>query len=320
METNTRFVVREFDLATTLNCGQAFRWTKHEDGWEGVVRGHWTRLCQLGSSVVEATTAVPQSAWVWLAAYLRLDDDFEAIRGTFPDDAPMRAALAHSPGLRLLRQEPWECLASFILSSTKQIPQIRQCIGLLCERLGEPIPTGSGVSRSTIPAMRCAFPTAARLAAATESELRACNIGFRAKYLASAAQRVASRSLDLDGLSGLPLEAARAELMRCPGVGPKIADCVLLFSCGFDAAFPIDVWVERALSHLYFPAGPASRSRMSRFAASYFGPHAGYAQQYLFHYLRTGETEAPSGAQGLRQPKLRAQHRLRPRRTSITHP
>jgi N-glycosylase/DNA lyase len=212
----------------------------------------------------------------------------------------MHIAMEHCPGLRLLRQDPWECLASFILSSTKQIVQIQQCVELLCERFGEPVRSGlSAERRQSSPhqmaalgreaaTVHFAFPTAERLAAAAESELRACKIGFRAKYLHAAARMVAAGELNLTRLQALPLETAREELMRCPGVGRKIADCTLLFSCGFDAAFPIDVWVERALQQLYFPRRRVKRARLERFAATHFGPHAGLAQQYLFHYLRTG--------------------------------
>jgi N-glycosylase/DNA lyase len=322
MQTTARFPVRDYDLAATLNSGQAFRWRLIDGAWEGVIHNRWVRLRQwdtteaqgLGSSCIEATACTPQADWTWLTGYLRLDEDHAEMLATFPDDAPMRTARAHCQGLRLLRQEPWECLASFILSSTKQIVQIRQCVELLCQRYGDAIePVGRaassrvigvpcpsliadstsnagngahGVTRPTAPCFT--FPTAARLAATTETELRGCKMGFRAKYLLAAARMVANGELDLPRLSALPLADARSELMRCPGVGMKIADCVLLFSCGHDEAFPIDVWVERALQQLYFPKRRARRARLEQFAATHFGPHAGLAQQYLFHYLRTG--------------------------------
>jgi len=192
----------------------------------------------------------------------------------------MRAAVAACRGLRLLRQDPWECLASFILSSTKQIVQIRQIISLLCERYGEPLP----VLPTYAPAR--AFPSPARLARATEAELRACKMGFRAPYLLAAARTVASGQLDPARLAPLPVEAARAELMKLPGVGRKIADCVLLFAYGLQPAFPLDVWVTRALRQLYFPRRRVRVERLHRFAGAHFGPNAGYAQQYLFHYMR----------------------------------
>jgi 3-methyladenine DNA glycosylase/8-oxoguanine DNA glycosylase len=267
----------------------------------------------------------------------------------------MRAAVAHCHGLRLLRQDPWECLASFILSSTKQIVQIRQIVALLCENFGEPLSlsasnrpsatlapsdaetngvrirpigisrletlnrrnvaqpspaAGSGgvsppvtISGRDAQATRrrdadatgfmgrvkqlCSFPTPDQIAALTEAQLRACKMGFRAPNLLLAAREIADGKLNLEHLRALDYAAARAALMTLRGVGGKIADCVLLFAYGFDTAFPVDVWIERALQELYFPRRRASEKRLRHFAAHHFGPHAGYAQQYLFHYMRT---------------------------------
>ncbi len=131
------------------------------------------------------------------------------------------------------------------------------------------------------------FPTPQRIAAFTEAELRACKMGFRAPNLLAAAREIAEGRFDLERIRHLPHAEARAELMKLRGVGGKIADCVLLFAYGFDSAFPVDVWIERALQRLYFPRRRASEPRLRRFAATHFGPHAGYAQQYLFHYMRT---------------------------------
>jgi len=155
--------------------------------------------------------------------------------------------------------------------------QIRQIVALLCERFGEP----------TLGAGPACFPTPQRLAAASEAELRACKMGFRAPGLLAAACAIADGKLDLESLRQLNYTEARTELMKLRGVGGKIADCVLLFAYGFDSAFPVDVWIERALQELYFPRRRASDKRLRKFAATHFGPHAGYAQQYLFHYMRT---------------------------------
>ena len=193
----------------------------------------------------------------------------------------MRAAVAACHGLRLLRQDPWECLASFILSSTKQIAQIQQIVALLCERYGQPLAVAPGQPPSY------AFPTPGRLARVTEAELRACKMGFRAPYLLATASLIAGGQFELARLGQLPVETARAELMKLPGVGRKIADCVLLFAYGFQSAFPVDVWVLKALRRLYFPRKHVSLGSLHHFAASHFGPWAGYAQQYLFHYIRT---------------------------------
>jgi N-glycosylase/DNA lyase len=273
------FPVRDYDLATTLTSGQAFRWQQHDRRWTGVIGTRWVRL-ESGQSSITAETAEPVSDWSWLTDYLQLGRDLDAVLRTFPDDEPMRAAVVACRGLRLLSQDPWECLASFILSSTKQIAQIRQIILLLCEHYGEALAVPRGLERAR------AFPSAVRLARATEAELRACKMGFRAPFLLATARRIADRQFDLARVQSLPLEAARAELMTLPGVGPKVANCVLLFAYGFPSAFPLDVWVMKALRQLYFPRRRVPLSQLRQFASAHFGPNAGYAQQYLFHYMR----------------------------------
>lgn len=266
---------RDYDLAATLDSGQVFRWQPDGEAWTGVIENHALRLTQTGEGI-HARAAAPVADWNFLREFLQTEVSLAAVLRTFPNDAPMCAAVARCHGLRLLRQDPWECLASFILSSTKQIVQIRQIIRLLCERFGADI-CGAGFT----------FPTPQRLAACTEAELRDCKMGFRAPSLLAAARAIAERKFDLEKIHALDHAAARAELMKLRGVGAKIADCVLLFAYGFDAAFPVDVWVERALQQLYFPRRRASQKRLLKFAATHFGPRAGYAQQYLFHYMRT---------------------------------
>ncbi len=311
--------VREYDLAATLDSGQTFRWQPRGDSWVGIIGQRWVRLTQSRDGIRAETTG-PVAGWQWLRDYLQTGVDLTAVLKTFPDDAPLRDAVAACRGLRVLRQDPWECLASFILSSTKQIVQIRQIVALLCERFGEPIaqpaitwerrrlaglqhhdesvrsPAGRRRSQDTIISLGgareenglCfAFPPPQRIAAATEAELRSCKMGFRAPHLLAAARWIADGKFDLERLRHLPLAEARGELMKLRGVGGKIADCVLLFAYGFDGAFPVDVWVERALRKLYFPRHRVSDKRLRHFAATHFGPHAGYAQQYLFHYMRT---------------------------------
>jgi N-glycosylase/DNA lyase len=282
--TSRTFAVCNYDLASTLNSGQAFRWRQAGEAWTGVIDSHWVNL-SADSCSITARTAEPVEDWQWLAEYLQLELDFEQVVQSFPDDEPMQAAVAACRGLRLLRQDPWECLASFILSSTKQIVQIRQIVAALCDCFGQPIVTLPGE-----PAMR-SFPSAARLATVSESELRACKMGFRAPNLRATAQLIATGQFNLVGLRELPVEAARARLLELPGVGRKIADCVLLFAYGFQSAFPVDVWVMKALRQLYFPHRRVKLDRLHRFAATHFGANAGYAQQYLFHYMRTKQNE-----------------------------
>ena len=294
--------VRDYDLAATLDSGQVFRWQRAGDVWNGVLGKQFLQLTPMRDGI-HARAVAPVKDWKFLREFLQTDVDLAAILKTFPDDEPIRRAVAACRGLRLLRQDPWECLASFILSSTKQIVQIRQIVALLCERFGEevgravpcPPPIANngirvcpdGAQKTARPTTAFAFPSPQQIAACTEAELRDCKMGFRAPSLLNAARRIAGGQLDLEKIRALDYAAARAELMTLRGVGGKIADCVLLFAYGFDTAFPVDVWIERALQELYFPRRRASEPRLRRFAATHFGPHAGYAQQYLFHYMRT---------------------------------
>ena len=277
-----RFPVRDYDLPATLSCGQAFRWEPLAGTWRAVIHGRWVELQQSGGFIA-ARTALPQVDWRWLENYLQLDVDLAVVVGSFPDDGPMRNAVTACRGLRLLRQEPWECLASFILSSTKQIVQIRQIIATLCARHGDPAAVPPGETQAF------KFPTPAQIAALTEAELRDCKMGFRAKYLLESSRRVARDGFELSTLGSLPLAEARARLLQLPGVGPKIADNVLLFAFGFPTAFPVDVWVMKALRRFYFRNRRMKLARLRCFSETHFGPNAGYAQQYLFHSLRLSE-------------------------------
>ncbi len=274
------FPVRNYNLATTLSSGQVFRWKFSNGAWEGIVNNRWMRVMQHGEEI-SATTSDSVSDWNWLQDFLQVNLDLDDVISTFPDDEPMRQSLAACRGLRLLKQNPWECLASFILSSTKQIVQIQQIVAQLCQTFGEPV----RVPKNHEPVF--SFPSPEKIAACTEAELRACKMGFRAPYLLGSAQKVWSGEINLENIYQLPLESARAELIKFPGVGRKIADCVLLFAYGFPQAFPVDVWVLKALRQLYFPKRSVKIKRLMKFSETHFGPFSGYAQQYLFHYMRT---------------------------------
>lgn len=272
------FPVRDYSIAETLGSGQAFRWRPVEGGWEGVVGNQWVRLEQHPEGITTATTG---PAWKWLEEYLQLRVDLATVLQTFPQDEHLARAAEACRGLRLLRQPPWECLASFILSSTKQIVQIQQIVEALCRRFGDSLAIPEGHA----PAW--GFPPPERIAAASEAELRECKMGFRAPYLKGTAEAVAERRINVEALARLSAAEAREALLELPGVGRKIADCVLLFAYGFQDAFPVDVWVLKALRQLYFPKRRPAPKKLLRFTETYFGPYSGYAQQYLFHYMRT---------------------------------
>jgi N-glycosylase/DNA lyase len=258
----------DFDLAATLECGQAFRWQRGPDGWfSGVVGQRVLRIRQIDSFLEGDVDP----------HYFALDIALRDVVATFPvDDELLRAAVQKHWGLRVLRQEPWETLASFIASSTKQIVQIRQIVAELSCRFGEPLDNGYH-----------AFPLVADIARLSHKELWDCKLGFRAKNLLAAARMIDGGKVDLHPLPAMEYERALEELMKLPGVGEKIANCVLLFSCGFEQAFPVDVWIERALRRLYFPHRKVTARQLCDFARGHFGPYAGWAQQYLFFNERT---------------------------------
>ncbi|RME92097.1 MAG: hypothetical protein D6766_10665, partial [Verrucomicrobia bacterium] len=270
-----RWRVAEYSLELTLDCGQAFGWTPVAGGWEAVIMGRWVRLERRGAWL-EARLAEPVAGWDWLESYLRLGDDLAAVRRALPaEDRALQTALASCRGLHLLRQEPWECLAAFILSANKQIGQIRRMVATLSQRFGEPV---AGPLREREGGWR-AFPSPERLAARSEAELRACGLGFRAPRLLAVARAVAEGRFDPWRLPELSLGEARERLLALPGVGPKVADCVLLFAGGFDEVFPLDVWTLRVLREAYFGGKRVPLRRLAAFAAGHFGAHAGYAQQ-----------------------------------------
>jgi N-glycosylase/DNA lyase len=280
------------DLDATLRSGQAFCWQRIDEEWRGWIGDVPCRIVAERESYLVHGPGLEAAA---VERYFGLDLDLEAIVASFPDDPWLKQAIAHAPGLRLLAQEPWETLASFICSAVKQIPQIEEINRALRREFGT----------ESAPGLH-AFPSPAALAAAGEMALRRCKLGFRARGLHETARQVAAGEIDLAALHALSTNAAREELVRLRGVGPKIADCVLLFAYRRGDAFPIDVWVERVLRQLYFRGRRVTAERLRRFPAAHFGLHSGYAQQYLFHWVRTArppEAFPPKTGTKKREPK-----------------
>ena len=272
-----------FDLASTLGSGQVFHWTDHGGVWWGDLGGTAIWLRQAGNRVI-CTPGQEER----VGHFLALDHDMEAIGGSLARrGAALRRAVAFAPGLRILRQPKWECLASFITSPLKQIAHIRAISLTLRETYGKRTgvgPDGKGIF---------SYPEAAALARAGEAALRRCALGYRAKGLAATAALVADGTADLEGWAGLPTPELRGKLMGLPGVGPKIADCVSLFAYARLEAFPVDVWVSRAVRDGYFKGAEMSEREIIAFAAKRFGAYAGYAQQYLFHHARLHGSPTP---------------------------
>jgi N-glycosylase/DNA lyase len=264
----------DFDLALTLDSGQTFHWNSLGAGFVGTIGARAVYIEQR-SKALEIRGA-PAAV---VARYFALDHPLAEICASFPTDAAMQNAAEFCRGLRIIRQPRWECLASFITSSMKQVAHIRQMSSALRQRFGSQLSIrGSHVYT---------FPDAATLAGASEEELRACGLGYRAKNLLATAQQVASGAADLVAWERLPDDELRMRLCTLPGVGPKVANCVMLFAYERLRAFPIDVWIERVLRQQYFPRRRKLTSGQLRdFAAQHFGEHGGYAQQYLFHHAR----------------------------------
>ncbi len=274
----TEIAAPDFDLALTLDSGQTFHWKSSGSGFVGTIGERAVFVEQVGEVLKAGGTPARGLAEV-VARYFALDHPLPEICASLPDDPPMQTALGYCRGLRIMRQPRWECLATFITSSMKQVAHIRQMSAAIRERFGR---------RLKVPGRSVySFPVADRLAGLTESELRECGLGYRAKNLLLTAQRVASGEADLEAWSALPDDELRAQLCGLPGVGTKVANCTMLFAYERLRAFPIDVWVERVLREKYFPRRRKFRpGELQKFSTRHFGPHGGYAQQYLFHHAR----------------------------------
>src|SRR5438034_4529026 len=275
----------DFDLEKTLNSGQVFHWEKIDNGFLGAI-GDVPACVQQEDHILKVhfgetrkptreTRPLPRL----VTHYFALDHPLAEICASFPDDALMNAARDFCRGLRIIRQPKWECLATFICSSMKQVAHIRQISAALRNRFGDQREIGGCVLHT--------FPSAQQIARASEKQLRECALGYRARNLRATAQVVSSGQCNLEAWSALPDAELREHLCSLPGVGAKIANCVMLFAYDRLRAFPIDVWIERVLRQHYFARRKKMTARQLRaFCETYFGEHAGYAQQYLFHHAR----------------------------------
>ncbi len=275
-----------FDLDLTLECGQVFRWQRTGNQWNGIVAENVVMISQDGEILTYDGMNEAD-----LVRYFNLDlnvqEIISKIRASIAvysgdteshNDLQFEAAAATGSGLRIIRQEPWECLISFICSQNSNIPTITKRISLICERYGRPLGK-----------KRFGFPSPADLAEREEMELRTCSTGYRASYLSGTAQYIIRNPDILSHIANCSIEDAKRELMKFPGVGPKVADCVLLFAYNRYEVVPVDVWIRTIITSLY----PEVRNRrcnrkecsyndIANFCREYFGSFAGYAQQYFF--------------------------------------
>ena len=256
-----------FDVALSLDCGQAFRWNKNDDGiWHGVINGCAIDIEQKKDAIIFYNTTKNQYD-DFLENYFDLKRDYKKITDLFSDDVHLNQAVREFYGIRVLNQEPWETLCSFIISQNNNIPRIKGIISRLCENFGEQISEND-----------FSFPSSDIIAKKSVEDLSVLRAGFRAKYIIDAAKKVTSGEVDLENIKNMSLEDGRKELMKISGVGPKVAECVLLYSCLKTQAFPIDVWVKRVVGELYPDGLPVC-----------MGEYKGIAQQYLFHWRRNSE-------------------------------
>jgi len=256
-------------LDLTLRSGQVFHWDRQADGsWTGLIGETPVRVFEKNGAL-----QVAKEAAALTKNYFSLDHPLEEIYAQFPTDPMSVEALDLCRGLRILRQPRWECLATFITSSMKQVAHIRSMSLALRKSFGRPTEFGH------------TYPVPESLAASSEQELRACGLGYRAKNLLATAGIVARGEADLDALAGLETPALREALVRLPGVGVKVANCVLLFAYERLDAVPIDVWIHRVLIAMRRGRG-GTPAQLARYARKNLGPYAGYVQQYLFHRAR----------------------------------
>ena len=249
--------VKDFDLAATLTCGQCFRWAFVDGAWQGVANGRFVRIKQEEKTLIFEDAPLEQVEKIWLP-YFDLHRDYGAICDTLSQQHKPLADIIkkHNNGIRILQQEPWEALCSFIVSQNNNIPRITKCIDRLCTEFG-----AAG-----------AFPTPQTLAGA---DLSQCGLGYRAGYINDAAKKICDNLLNLEELRTIPLPQAREKLLQIKGVGPKVAECALLFGLHRLDAFPQDVWIIRGMAK-YFPGQ----------THEIFGEYAGVAQQYLYVLTR----------------------------------
>lgn len=256
--------VSDLDLAQTLDCGQSFRWEQEENGdFRGVAFDREVTVhLDGGDFYIFGGKAEDSALW---SDYFDLDFDYGVIKNELSALSPvLKSAAEYAPGIRILRQDSWEALCSFIISQNNNIPRIKGIIKRLCECFGDKT-EDSGYT----------FPSAARLSDLSVEDLAPLKSGFRAKYLIDAAQRVSSGEINLDEVLVMPIDEARQSLMKIKGVGPKVAECALLYGMHRLECFPMDVWMKRAMAVL-----------LPEFTIEDLGQYAGIAQQYIFHYSR----------------------------------
>lgn len=259
-------IVDKFNLEDTFNCGQCFRWKKNDDNsFEGVAFDKYLKITKKTDKIILMNTSKEDFENVW-KDYFDLSLNYNYVRSELEKiNDKMKKICNYSPGIRILKQDPWEALCSFIISQNNNIPRIKGIINRLCENFGYQISIGV-----------YSFPKANELSTLNDSDLDILKCGFRSKYILDAAKKVSSGEINLNNIKKMKIDLARKELQKIKGVGPKVAECTLLYGMYRLEAFPMDVWMKRAMEKIF-----------SDMKAEDFGQYAGIAQQYIFNYIRT---------------------------------
>jgi N-glycosylase/DNA lyase len=282
----SKFIITDimpFNIGLIMEGGQAFRWLRGENGeYIGVVGKRVIAAkqdCeQLEVEMYSESDETYDEALCFLINYFDVERDYKSIEKRMAQYKELQPAVTFASGSRILRQDPWETTVSFILSANNSIRNIRNTIERMCREYGNPI-LFCGKTYYT-------FPRPEALAFLTERELRTTKCGFRARRIIDTAKMVCEGHIDLHSLQSFPTSVARCELLRLPGVGKKVADCIMLFSMGKYDAFPIDVWIKRCIEYIYFDSQEIPFEKLNEFAEAKFKDMAGFVQQYLFHYAR----------------------------------
>lgn len=279
-EKNDRIIienVRDFDPVHIFECGQCFRWLRKDDGsYTGVAMERVVNVNYKDGKLEIANSTINDLINIWFD-YFDLGTDYSQIKLALEKDEIMKEAIKFGHGIRLLRQNLWETLISFIISANNRIPMIMKVVAAISRVYGNEIKYNDKSYYT--------FPNVDKLAGAGVEELEVCKGGFRCKYIVKTAQMVKEGIVDLSSLQHMRTDNARSELTKFSGVGNKVADCTLLYSGTKYDVFPTDVWVKRVMEELYFKR-EASFKEIQDFAGNYFGDLAGFAQQYLFYYAR----------------------------------
>lgn len=268
---------RNFEPVHVFECGQCFRWDRQENGnYIGVAFGRVLEVEKRGDDVLLYNVTEEEFREIW-ADYFDLYRDYGTVKEVLGKDILLKKSVEFGHGIRILNQEPFEMILSFIISSNNRIPMIKRGIRRISEKWGKRLFYKGNEYYS--------FPGIDEIKDAAVEELAACGIGFRAKYIRDTVAAICCGERDVDWICSLGSEDCHKELQKFTGVGPKVADCIMLFSMGKHSAFPVDVWVKRAMQHFYL-APDVSLKKIREFGIDKFGELSGFAQQYLFYYAR----------------------------------